>query len=125
MKSITSLTPSQFQAFAAALPVLPGDSDFKFSVMTGKTTGLAHTLWISQPCGASFKGLLDAVDGGEGVLSPNDRTLLKALWSDMVGLLPDKTRAGSFRISCNGKTGRVSFALNADVAPVDTDSEEV
>jgi hypothetical protein len=125
MKSITSLTPAMFQSFAMALPTLPGDSDFKFAVMSGKSSGLPHTLWVSQPCGATFKGLLDAVDGGDGSLSPNDRTLLKALWSDMTGLLPDRTRAGSFRISCNGKTGRVSFALNADVAPVEADDEEV
>lgn len=125
MKSITSLTPAAFQAFAAALPTLPGDSDFRFSVMTGKTSGLPHTLWVSRPCGSTFKGLCDAVDGGEGVLSPNDRKLLSALWSDMNGILPDTTRGGSFRISVNGKTGRVSFALNADVAPIDTDGEEV
>lgn len=128
MKSITSLTPAMFQAFAMALPIIPGDSDFSFAVMVGKSTGIPHTLWVSRPCGSSFKDLCTAVDGGGGALSPNDRKLLSALWSDMNGMLPadGATRGGSFRISCNGKTGRVSFALNADVAPVESpEADEV
>lgn len=127
MKSILELTPAAFQAFAAALPSLEkgATSDFAFAVMSGKSSGLAHTLWVSRPCGSTFKDLCDAVDSTGGNLSGGDKKLLSALWSDMNGILPAKIRGGSFRISVNGKTGRVSMALNADVAPAEVESEEV